>query len=172
MIGYQFGGSGTTFNLPAPAGRVMGIIGAGTGLTPRAMGDISGTETHVLTVGEMPDHTHTINDPGHFHTFTDNTTANNNVTRGLPVANQGANSGTATVANQTDASGTGITINPTGGAGSSTSNQSGGLNVAASAHNNMQPTLFVGNLFIYSGVPTYGTWPITTLNAKSQPFIQ
>lgn len=28
-------------------------------------------------------------------------------------------------------------------------------------HNNMQPTLFMGNMFIYSGVPTLGYWPYT-----------
>lgn len=28
-------------------------------------------------------------------------------------------------------------------------------------HNNMQPTLFIGNLFIYSGDPPAGTWPYT-----------
>ena len=28
-------------------------------------------------------------------------------------------------------------------------------------HNNMQPTLFVGNLFIYSGKTTYGSYPYT-----------
>ena len=29
-------------------------------------------------------------------------------------------------------------------------------------HNNVQPTLFVGNMFIYNGKPTYGAWPYTT----------
>ncbi len=36
-IGYQFGGSGATFNLPNPAGRVLGSVGSGTGLTPRSL---------------------------------------------------------------------------------------------------------------------------------------
>jgi microcystin-dependent protein len=29
------------------------------------------------------------------------------------------------------------------------------------AHNNMQPTLFIGNVFIFSGVPTAGYYPGT-----------
>lgn len=70
IIGYQFGGSGATFRLPSPAGRVMGIAGSGSGLTPRAIGDVSGSETHTLTIDEMPAHNHAITDPGHTHTGT------------------------------------------------------------------------------------------------------
>ncbi|WP_310621507.1 phage tail protein [Flexibacterium corallicola] len=41
------------------AGRMPLGAGAGADLTPRAVGDIpSGTETHKLTVNEMPSHTH------------------------------------------------------------------------------------------------------------------
>ena len=36
------------------------------------------------------------------------------------------------------------------------------LNTGGSnAHNNMQPTLFIGNVFIYSGKTTYGNYPYT-----------
>jgi microcystin-dependent protein len=38
-----------------------------------------------------------------------------------------------------------------------TTNNNGGSN----AHNNMQPTLFLGNLFIYSGKPFYANYPFT-----------
>lgn len=58
VIGYSFGGSGTTFNLPAAAGRVPGVSGTGAGLTPRVAGDMVGTETHALTIAEMPAHMH------------------------------------------------------------------------------------------------------------------
>ena len=81
VIGYQFGGSGGTFNLPDPAGRVPGIAGAGSGLTVRDIGDSIGEETHVLDISEMPQHVHTgqtdpsgthihgITDPGHQHGY-------------------------------------------------------------------------------------------------------
>ena len=29
-------------------------------------------------------------------------------------------------------------------------------------HNNIQPTLFYGNTFVYSGIPTMGSYPYTT----------
>jgi hypothetical protein len=31
----------------------------------------------------------------------------------------------------------------------------------SNAHNNMQPTLFTGNMFMYTGKPLYGNWPFT-----------
>lgn len=155
-IGYQFGGSGTTFMLPNPAGRVLGNTGSGSGLTTRALGDVVGTETHVLTVEEMPDHRHTITDPGHAHSYV-NQSSDQQVFPGIGevAADQADNPQT------TGVTGTGITgTNWTGGDGSSTSNQPGGAGVTAAAHNNMQPTLFVGKTFIYAGKPTYGTWTL------------
>lgn len=58
VIGYSFGGSGSTFKLPDFRGRVPGIIGAGTALTNRTLGSVAGTETHTLTINEMPNHNH------------------------------------------------------------------------------------------------------------------
>lgn len=164
-IGYQFGGSGNTFNLPNPAGRVLGTIGSGSGLTTRALGTSVGTETHVLTVGEMPDHTHTIVDPGHAHTYV-NQPNQHEVAVSLTTTDTADN---INVNQTTGSNTTGITINYTGGAGSSDSNQTGGAGVAATAHENMQPTLFIGNTFIYSGKPTYGTWPLVNTSAATPP---
>jgi microcystin-dependent protein len=67
---------------------------------------------------------------------------------------------TETAADQADinqttgTSTTGITINATGG---------------DQPHNNIQPTLFMGNMFIYSGIPyfpgfTPASWPQNTQN--------
>jgi microcystin-dependent protein len=168
-IGYQFGGSGGVFNLPNPAGRVLGSVGSGSGLTARELGDTTGTETHVLVVGEMPDHAHTITDPGHNHAITDPGHVHSGVPNQSSTALNGASNNTGN-GGSTGSSTTGITVNTnttgitgtnyTGGAGSSATNQPGGAGVAATAHNNMQPTIFIGNTFIYSGRPTYGTWPL------------
>ena len=51
-------GSGT-FNLPDARGRGMIGAGQGPGLTNRQLGARVGEESHVISVGEMPMHTHT-----------------------------------------------------------------------------------------------------------------
>jgi len=54
---------------PDLRGRFVLGSGSGTGLTPRTPGDTGGSETHTNTVAEMASHSHTVNDPGHTHTF-------------------------------------------------------------------------------------------------------
>ena len=106
------------------------------------MGSNFGTETHTLTVAEMPTHTHGVNDPGHTHSFIYNGNDQNvnNVAGTDIAADQIEVSGT------TGSNATGITLSNAGG---------------SNAHNNMQPTLFVGNMFIYSGKSSYGNNPFT-----------
>lgn len=133
VIGTAFGsGDGTTtFNLPDARGRVLGAIGTGAGLTARSLGDTVGAETHTLTVGEMPSHNHGITDPGHTHGYVNN------------VGDQNTDNAFAseTAADQVDynqttgSSTTGITVNNNGGGG---------------AHNNMQPTEFIGHVFVFA----------------------
>jgi microcystin-dependent protein len=164
VIGYTFGGSGETFKLPDPAGRILGVTGAGDGLTERELGDAVGEETHVLDISEIPQHVHTgttdasgahvhgITDPGHVHTQ-QTIQDDYNGSAGGPPAFTNDSGNTTVTHNNIQSNTTGISVN-TGGLHSHTftSNPTGGTQ----PHNNMQPTLFMGNMFIYNGVPKFG----------------
>ncbi len=152
LIGTTFGvGDGeTTFNLPNAQGRVLGSVTsnlATNSLSIRCVGDLVGTETHTLTIDEMPIHNHGVTDPQHNHGITDpghshslplssaalvGTGPEDDVTQG-----SGYGSGTSTTGITINNAYTNISINNTGN---------------SEPHNNMQPTLFIGNTFIYSGV--------------------
>jgi microcystin-dependent protein len=126
LVGTSFGvGDGsTTFNLPDFRGRVAGCIGQGIGLTNRTFGQSIGAETHTLSVSEIPSHKHYLYG------------ANSVGTAGIRPSGS-LIAGTAAIT----ASYTGKTSDCTNAMDSS-----GG----DGAHNNMQPTLFAGNYFIYS----------------------
>jgi microcystin-dependent protein len=162
VIGTTYGTTAsTTFKLPDPAGRVLGVIGSGVGLTTRAAGSNVGAETHTLSIAEMPTHNH----PG---------SSNNTAVTGITDSGH-AHSYTAAGGDSTDRVQTGLVGDTTTGAfgattGSSSANivdpshthtlvmsNQGGSN----PHNNMQPTLFVGNMFIYCGKPSVGSYPFT-----------
>lgn len=57
---YGAGDGSTTFNLPDFRGRLPLGAGAGTGLSTRVAGGTVGSETHTLTITEMPPHNHPI----------------------------------------------------------------------------------------------------------------
>jgi len=144
VVGYSFGGAGNQFALPNALGRVPGAAGLpetedlSGNPTTYVKGDISGNQLHLLTIPEMPIHNHGVTDPGHTHD--------------LPINNGALNGGgpadDVTQGNQLDtgSSFTGITINNTGG---------------DEYHNNMQPTIFMGNLFIFCGRYFQGVAPYT-----------
>jgi microcystin-dependent protein len=79
LLGVTFGGNGTTnFALPDLRGRVpvgAKLSGGASSLTPRTMGEVSGSENVTLTMQEMPIHNHlmTTNDSSQTKT----TSANN-----------------------------------------------------------------------------------------------
>jgi microcystin-dependent protein len=61
VIGYYYGGSGANFNVPDC--RSLATIGAGQGaavanLTNRVLGNYYGEENHLLSVTEIPSHSH------------------------------------------------------------------------------------------------------------------
>ncbi len=59
LFGTIYGGDGrTTFGLPDLRGRIPLHSGSGPGLTPRALGSKSGTETVTLTDQQLAGHTH------------------------------------------------------------------------------------------------------------------
>jgi len=138
VIGYSFGGSGDQFNLPNPSGRVPGAIGMGTDINYSTftinLGDQIGEYKHTLTIPEMPSHNHTQNTIN--DDFNNTSGAYPNLSRPSYPAYDGSGSKTWT-----------STINFTGG---------------DVAHNNVQPTLGMGNMFIYSGLISWGNYPYTS----------
>jgi microcystin-dependent protein len=65
ILGTTYGGDGrTTFGLPDLRGRVALHPGGGAGLTLRRLGERSGTESTVLTIGQMPSHSHLLKSSG------------------------------------------------------------------------------------------------------------
>ena len=133
VIGTQFGGSSTAFNLPNPAGGVLGVVGqrgdeGSVTTTLHGPGSEVGEETHTLTIAEMPSHDH------------------------------GGSTGSAGSAAESEqvGGGAGPTVAGSGSHAHTITAQGG-----SDPHNNMQPTLFIGNVFIFSGVLAAGSYPGT-----------
>lgn len=152
IIGTAFGNdSSTTFNLPDCRGRILGSVGQGVGLTARTTGQLIGSETHTLNVAEMPSHIHTgTTDSSGSHTHTSNAIGGQG-NLGLVSAN-----GNNTVIDTDSSSGElnvwttpqALTINSSG---THIHNFTTGSTGSGTAFNIMQPTLFIGNVFIYTG---------------------
>lgn len=68
VIGHTYGGvygdSDLSFNIPDLRGRIPVGAGTGSGLSTRNLGSVGGEESHMLTVNEMPSHSHTSNAVG------------------------------------------------------------------------------------------------------------
>lgn len=120
----------------------------------------NGLHNHIADSNGL--HTHSINDPGHTHSYV-NQPNSHDVAVSLTTTDTADNINV----NQTSGSNTtGITINSNG---QHTHNiqsngdhrhqmfKTGGSNL----HNNMQPTLFYGNMYIYCGKVNNGSFPYT-----------
>ena len=107
-IGYTWGGSGASFNVPDLRGRTTIGAGSGTGLTLRTLAAYSGEENHVLVSGETPlvSHTHTFTVPS--STGTTSTGTSSSVSLNTASGNTGTGTtGTGTTGTTTTSAGTG-----------------------------------------------------------------
>lgn len=161
VIGYAFGGSGDQFRLPDMQSRVPGAIGTGTtpNLTTRTLGEEVGEETHVLTIAEMPAHKHGSAD------VSGNTDGNGSTTTNGLHNHGGQTSGLlggSNIVNNLESVYNSLSpLNAVVNAGEGTHDHSisndgahahtMGSTGGGQEHNNMQPTLFIGNMFMYSG---------------------
>lgn len=158
VIGTSFGNiDENTFNLPDARGRVIGNTGTGAGLSVRSIGQIVGEETHTLTISEMPGHTHTGTTSAvgnHTHNYNDvyfaetgsNQIDGNNIFCAGTVGNNDnrfrfrASDGSWSYDPQNLA---------TSSAGAHTHTLTTTSVGSGTSFNVMQPTIFIGNVFIY-----------------------
>ena len=133
LLGTTYGGNGsTTFALPDLRGRMVLGQGNGPGLTPRHIGEASGTETNTLLLTNLPAHNHAVlctSNPGNAESPSGAIPASFGTS--LPPAGPYA---TGTAANATMAA---STIAPTGG---------------SQPVDNMQPYLVLNWCIAYQGI--------------------
>jgi len=129
VIGNTYGGTpNVNFNLPDLRGRVPVHPGNGPSLTPRVLGEKSGTESETLTTGQMPAHSHAL--------MAKNAAGNVTNASGNVLANE-APKQTAVYSNQAGDASMGASI---ANAGSSL------------PHNNMPPFLAINFIIALDGI--------------------
>lgn len=118
LLGTYYGGNGqSNFGLPNLQGNVPMSFGNGPGLTPRDLGEVSGSPTVTLLLGEMPQHNHS------FSVDPQAKKESSNVANNVPAAASGANFYSTAAPN--------VTMNP----------QMLPLQGGSLPHDNMQPYL-------------------------------
>lgn len=178
VVGYAFGsnaGNSNTFKLPNAAGRVPGVVGTGVDSNTSfstftiALGDSVGEYTHTLTIDEMPAHkhgsvdvsgntngdgnttidglhNHAVTDPGHSHSYFNQP---NSIDVQEPITSRSV-ADNVDVGQLTGSSTTGISLVSTG-----THFHSMGSTGGSNYHNNIQPLIGLGNMFIFCGKYMY-----------------
>jgi microcystin-dependent protein len=163
VVGDAFGSTATSFYLPNAEGRVPGAVGMNTDVigreTTHHLGDLSGEEVHLLNIREMPAHKHgsvdvTQNNNGDGFTSLNaaGITANPHTHTYSLVNDTATVSGGAVGVECYDS----VNTNATTGSTTVTLNDPThrhtiGSTGGGAVHNNMQPTIFIGNMFIFSG---------------------
>lgn len=154
-IGTTYGSTNAAnFMLPDCRGKALGASGQGQGLTNRVIGDIVGTETRTLGTNELPTHSHGASSASAgTHSHSTNATGGS---IGLVIANS------FNTVTSTDYSANGelnVSNPPAGLVVNSDGTHSHSVTVAdtgnGAAFSIMQPTIFAGNVFVYSGVQEY-----------------
>ena len=138
LLGTIYGGDGrTTFALPDLRGRAPTNQGQGSGLTNRAIGQRSGSETNTLNQNQMPAHNHAITatakckgGAGNANTAVGNVWSNDAGVSSATYSNAGADADMATNAIAAESANTG----------------------ASQAVNNMQPYLVCNYIIALQGL--------------------
>jgi len=122
------------FKVPDLLGRTVIGVGHGTGLSTYAMNNSGGTEGHVLTTAQLPNHSHTVTDTGHTHGVTDPGHLHNVGVRlaGAGIFQGGANQGAPATAATTNNI-TGVSVN------NATTGILVGSTGSGASHENRQP---------------------------------
>ena len=131
LLGTTYGGDGTTnFALPDLRRRAPVCVGTGPGLSPYALGSITGTETETLTAAQIPSHAHNLQ------------ASSNPPTQNAAAGASLASGDRVTPMNNIYTTGnTNVSMTPTTG-------NAGGN----SSHNNMQPYLTLNYIIAITGV--------------------
>lgn len=166
VIGTSFGSvDDESFNLPDCRSRVLGAIGQGDGLSDRTLGETVGTETHTLTIPEMPSHDHSGNTGDYTHNHSGNTGDDTHdhggrtgETGSAPESEQVLTDVVAVIESTALVAGSSVHTHEieSNTHNHSIENDTHNHTIPSQGddqpHNNMQPTIFIGNVLIFSGV--------------------